>query len=197
MNYPEFFNTIKPIKLKDELSNFLGTFEDGIIEFTYLDVVKAAGHSCPTVAGAYLLTLVGLEELYKNELPKRGEIFVSFKEDYLQGTAGVVANVVSLITGATADSGFKGLNNQFKRFGLMRFNDTITSSIMIQRIDNGKSIELMYDPSSIKTDPNMATLMQKMIQKKATDIEKIEFGRLWQSRVEKIFNNTDKVIRKI
>ncbi len=49
MNYPKFFDDIEPIRLRDELSNFLGTFEDGVIEFSYLDVVKSAGHSCPTV----------------------------------------------------------------------------------------------------------------------------------------------------
>jgi len=45
MNYPEFFNTIETIKLKDPLSNLLGTFENGLVEFSYLDVVKNAGHS--------------------------------------------------------------------------------------------------------------------------------------------------------
>ena len=54
------------------LASFLGAFEDGIIEYSYLDVVKSAGHSCPTVLGAYLMTLKGLEALYKDEIPKRG-----------------------------------------------------------------------------------------------------------------------------
>ncbi len=55
MTYPEFFKNIETIKLQDDLSLFLGAFEDGIIEFSYLDVVKTAGHSCPTVLGAYLM----------------------------------------------------------------------------------------------------------------------------------------------
>ena len=49
MIYPQFFNKIPTIKLQDDLASFLGAFEDGIIEFSYLDIVKSAGHSCPTV----------------------------------------------------------------------------------------------------------------------------------------------------
>ena len=79
MIYPQFFNKIPTIKLQDDLASFLGAFEDGVIEFSYLDIVKSAGHSCPTVLGAYLMTLEGLEALYENEIPKRGEIIVEFK----------------------------------------------------------------------------------------------------------------------
>ena len=59
MQYPNLFNEIETIKLQDDLSDFLGTFENGMVEFSYLDIVKSAGHSCPTVAGAYIMTLVG------------------------------------------------------------------------------------------------------------------------------------------
>ncbi len=52
MIYPEFFRKIETIKLQDGLSDLLGTFENGLIEFSYLDIVKASGHSCPTIAGA-------------------------------------------------------------------------------------------------------------------------------------------------
>ena len=56
MSYPSFFDEIESIKVKDPLSNVLGAFEMGEYEFGYVDVVKSAGHSCPTVAGAYLMT---------------------------------------------------------------------------------------------------------------------------------------------
>jgi len=194
MNYPKFFKTIEKIKLQDPLSNLLGTFEKGIIEFSYLDVVKNAGHSCPTVSGAYLLALVGLKELYKNEIPVRGEIVVSFKEDSKEGVAGVIANVLSHITGATETLGFKGLNGNFVRYDLMKFNEGIDSSIKLQRVDTGKSIELLYDPSSIEQNPQVGTLMQKIMQKTATLEETKLFGTLWQERVEKIFQNIPKVI---
>lgn len=169
MKYPDFFDTVETIKLQDDLSKFLGTFEDGLVEFSYLDIVKSAGHSCPTVSGAYLMTLVGLKGLYKGELPKRGEIFVSFKEDVNEGVAGVIANVVTQITGATATTGFKGINGEFARHSLMEFNANIQSSVKFQRLDNGQSVEVIYNPSSID-------------------------GNSFNQRVENIFKNIDKVI---
>ena len=79
INYPTFFKTRPSIKLQDPLQKFLGTFQDGIVEFSYLEVVKNAGHSCPDVTGAYLMTLKALKALYKDELAVRGEIKASFK----------------------------------------------------------------------------------------------------------------------
>jgi len=197
MNYPKFFNTIETIKLQDPLSNLLGTFENGLIEFSYLDVVKNAGHSCPTVAGAYLLALEGIKALYENDTPVRGEIFVSFSEDSSEGVAGVIANVLSHITGATESLGFKGLNGNFVRHDLMQFNAEISSSIKLQRLDTGKTVELVYNPSSIAQNPQTGPLMQKIMQNIATPEEKKLFGTLWQERVENIFKNIPQVIKVV
>ena len=194
MQYPKFFDKIKSIELVDNLSNFLGTFEDGLVEFSYLDIVKSAGHSCPTVAGAYLMALEGLKELYKDEIAVRGEIFVSFKEDASDGVAGVIANVITQITGATVTSGFKGIGGNFVRHDLMSFNNDISSCVKFQRLDTGKSIEVIYNPSSIQGNPLQQVLMQKIMQNVATPEEKLDFGKLWQQRVENIFNNIEKVI---
>lgn len=194
MQYPSFFNTIKTITLKDDLADFLGTFENGIVEFSYLEIVKATGHSCPTVAGAYLMCLEGLKALYPNETPVRGEIFVSFKENAKEGVAGVIASVVSHITGATESLGFKGINGNFERIELMKFNDSINSSMKLQRLDTGKKVEIIYNPSSIMPNPKQQVLMQKIMQNLATQEEKKEFGQLWQQRVENIFKNIDSVI---
>ena len=197
MKYPEFFEKIETIELVDNLADFLGTFEDGVVEFSYLDIVKSAGHSCPTVAGAYLMALEGLKALYKKEnedMPVRGEIFVSFKEDASQGVAGVIANVITQITGATTTSGFKGIGGNFVRHDLMAFNEDIQSSVKFQRLDNGNSVEVVYNPSSIQGNPLQQELMQKIMKGVATPEEKLSFGKLWQQRVESIFNNINQVI---
>jgi len=194
MNYPEFFDEVETIKLQDGLANILGAFEDGIIEFTYKEVVKSAGHSCPTVAGAYLLVKEGLKELYKDEIAKRGEIAVYFKEDLQDGVAGVISNVVSQITGATDKSGFKGLNGKFARHSLMEFNNNINSSIKLIRTDTNKSVELIYNPNTILPHKNMSVLMQKVMGSVATKDEKVLFGQLWQERVEQILLNPKMVI---
>ena len=196
MIYPQFFNKIPTIKLQDDLASFLGAFEDGIIEYSYLDVVKSAGHSCPTVLGAYLMTLKGLEALYENKIPKRGEIIVEFKDAQNIGVAGVIGNVITNITGATTNNGFKGISGKFDRNHLMKFEQDINgASVRFTRVDTQKSVDVFYDASSIKAHEDMNFLMQKSFQGSATKEEKIEFGKLWQERVEMIFENLSTVIK--
>lgn len=196
MTYPQFFDKIPTIKLKDDLALFLGAFDDGIIEFSYLDIVKSAGHSCPTVLGAYLMTLKGLEALYENEVPKRGEILVEFKESQTTGVAGVIGNVIMNITGATTTNGFKGLAGKFDRNYLMKFEQNINeANVRFTRTDTQKSVDVFYNPQVILPHEDMNYYMQKSLQKSATAEEENEFKKLWQERVEKISQNIDKVIR--
>lgn len=196
MTYPQFFNNIPTIKLQDELASFLGAFEYGIIEFSYLDVVKNAGHSCPTVLGAYLMTLEGLKALYEDELPKRGEIIVEFKESQIEGVAGVIGNVITNITGATTTNGFKGVAGKFDRNYLMKFESDINgASVRFTRVDTLKSVDIFYDASSVKPHEDMSFLMQKSIKAIATKEEIEEFKKYWQKRVEEISLNIETVIK--
>ncbi len=199
MNYPIFFDKVETITLFDPLSQVLGSFDDGKITFTYKDIVKLAGHSCPTVGGAYLMTLRALESLYTDSLPVRGQIKVEFKEDEKEGVAGVIGNVISDITGATHTSGFKGLNGNFARHSLMFFNAQIDSSARFTRTDTGKSVDVYYNPNTVPPSPQMKPLMQKVMTQTATPDEIKAFGELWQARVEKILceHNFDEKVIKI
>ena len=194
MSYPSFFDTIEVIKVKDPLSEVLGAFSEGEYEFTYLDVVKAAGHSCPTVAGAYIITLQALKVLYPNQRAIRGNIKVEFEEALEDGVAGVIGNVISQITGATDKSGFKGLQGQFARHSLMKFNANISSSARFTRTDNGKSVDVTYNPEPVKPNPKIMQLMQKLSSGDARPEEVKEFGALWQERVQRIFENLEVVV---
>ena len=195
MNYPKFYDTIESIKVIDHLSNALGSFENGEYEFNYVDVVKSAGHSCPTVAGAYIITLEALRVLYPNELAVRGNIKVEFEEKMEDGVAGVIGNVISQITGATDKNGFKGLQGKFARHSLMHFDSDIDSSARFTRLDNAKSVDVFYNPSSVTPNPDMQIIMQKMAEGIVTGDEVKEFGVLWQDRVKIIFENIDMVVR--
>lgn len=197
MSYPSFFDEVEVIKVKDPLSAVLGAFSMGEYEFNYLDVVKSAGHSCPTVAGAYLITAEALKALYPGEVAIRGNIKVEFKESLEDGVAGVISNVVSQITGATDKSGFKGLAGKFARHSLMSFDANINSSARFTRVDNGKSVDVIYDPSSVMPSPNMQPLMQKMMGGTPQPSEIKEFGELWQDRVKRIFKNTQSVVKVV
>ena len=194
MSYPTFFDTIETIKVKDPLSQVLGAFEKGEYEFTYLDVVKSAGHSCPTVAGAYIMTLKAIEALYPNERAVRGNVKVAFEEALEDGVAGVVSNVISQITGATDKSGFKGLQGQFSRHSLMSFNEEIDSSARFTRVDTGMSVDVTYNPEPVKPNPMMMKLMSKLSSGDVTEEEVREFGKLWQDRVQRIFENLTAVV---
>jgi hypothetical protein len=122
MQLPEFFDAAPRIAVRDPLARFLGAAAEGVIEYRYADVVKLAGHSCPTVASAYLMTRAAFKALYPDTLPVRGEIRVELRDGRTAGTTGVVANVVSLLTGATNDTGFKGIGGRFDRRNLLHFD---------------------------------------------------------------------------
>ena len=197
MNYPDFFDALTPIDLIDPLAGFLGTFEKGEYTISYLDVLKGSGHSCPTVAGAYLMTYHALKALFPQETAVRGGISIKVAQGIDEGTTGVITNVISYITGATDKSGFKGLNGKFVRHSLMDFEQSVPS-VRFTRLDKQKSVDVFYDPSSIKPDPQQMQLMQLILQGQAKPEEKEEFARLWQERVKRIlidnFDNKD-VIR--
>lgn len=194
MHYPPFFDTIKTIKLRDPLADFLGALEDGYVEFCYLDIVKSAGHSCPTVSGAYLMALCGLKALYGNDLPVRGEIRVDFQGDPSEGVNGVIANIFTQITGATQSSGFKGIGGDYARDNLLHFHEEIDSEVKLTNTITGESVEVCYSPEKVAADPLQTELMAKIMNKSATAQEIKKFKSLWQGRVEKIFNSIDDVI---
>ncbi len=196
-NFPDFFAQVPGITTFDPLALTLGTVSDGIIKFKYTQIVKSAGHSCPTVAGAYLMTLKALDALYPNTPAVRGEIKVEFKEDFEDGVAGVIANVISNITGATEKSGFKGLNGRFARHSLMSFNTDINSNVRFTRVDNNKSVDVYYNPSVVPPNPKMQELMSLVITQNANDEQIKEFGEIWQDRIKRIlidnFDNQDMI----
>jgi hypothetical protein len=197
MNYPAFYDEVEKISLQDPLSNFLGAFEDGKLEISYLECVKLAGHSCPTVAGGYMMALRGLKELYQDTLPQRGYIRVEMRDSEDHGVTGVICNVISYIVGAGGIGGFKGLNGNMSRNNLVKYDSNITREVRLTRLDTGASVELDYDPSSIMPSPQMQPLMGKMMHQQASNEEKIAFGKLWQERVEKILLGEDNINKLI
>lgn len=186
MPHTEFFHEVKTITLFDPLASFLGAIRNGLVQYTYLDAVKLAGHSCPTVAGAYLMTAKALEQLYPGETPQRGAIQVFFHDDIAKGVTGVMANITSLVTGATQDSGFKGIGGQFDRRNLLFFNAQINGNIRFGRTDNASTIDVRYHPERVPASPIMKDLLQKVAANVASEEEKKEFAVLWQHRVKKI-----------
>jgi hypothetical protein len=135
MAFPEFFAAAPRIVVSDPLARFLGA-GDGTMEYGYADAVRLAGHSCPTVASAYLMTRPVLRALYRADLPERGAIGVELAAERTEGVAGAVANVACLVTGAAGDTGFKGIGPRFDRRSLLAFGAAIATG----RCDSRASI---------------------------------------------------------
>lgn len=113
--FPAFFDQVPGITLRDPLAELLGAVRGGLVHYGYADAVRLAGHSCPTVASAYWLGVRALRALYGEAMPQRGEVAVELREAQHDGTTGVVASVLGLLTGAASDGGFAGLGGQFGR----------------------------------------------------------------------------------
>ncbi|MDD5160821.1 MAG: hypothetical protein PHI47_12270 [Sulfuricurvum sp.] len=198
MKTPDFFNLISPITMADPLAKVLGVAENGILEYHYEEVVKLAGHSCPTVAGAYLIIQKGLKALYGDKTPIRGEIKVLMKGKLGDGVVGVIANVASMITGATEKGGFHGLGGQFDRRDLLSYEAEIEGEMALERTDTLERVVLNYDPSFVPADPMIGALLPLILSNRADQGERDMFGTLWQERVRKImidYRDDERLVR--
>ena len=192
MHYRQYIEEIEAIRLYDELAEFLGVNEDGIIEISYLDIVKTAGHSCATVAGAYLMAQKGLQSLYGSQLPKRGHIKVELAKAVTQENTGVVGCVLSNITGATTDYGFGGIpGGKYNRRGLLFYEAPIETDVRFTCLDTGRSVGVDYRPKRL-VDP-MAILMSA-IGENATPEDRNSFPDRFQAMVQKVFEHSDELI---
>jgi hypothetical protein len=192
MEYQSFFDEIEPVVLQDELAKFLGVNKDGIIEISYLDIVKTAGHSCGTVAGAYLTALLGLKALFGETVPKRGEIKVELKRSTTEENAGVVGCVLSNITGATTDYGFGGIpGGKFCRRELLFYGADIDTDIRFTRLDTNESVGVNYHPQKVV---NPMQILMSAIGENATEEDKASFPVRFQEMVHTLFKNRETVI---
>ncbi|QOG11921.1 FmdE family protein [Arcobacter sp. FWKO B] len=187
MEYLDFFNNVEKIEMFEPLGFVLGLPKT--VVFSYEDVVKLSGHSCPTVAGAYLMTLAALKALHKDELPTRGNVKIEMKGKKADGVIGVMANVASFITGAKEEDGFKGLNGNFARNNRLFYDKKINGEMKFTRLDNNQSVEVSYDISNLAISDINFNLMQKVISNRATEEEAQLFGQQWQRRVKEILLN--------
>ena len=187
MNYPAFFDQAPRIVMHDSLAAFLGAADDGLLDYGYPDAVRLAGHSCPTVAGAWLMGRAAVRALYADETPERGGIAVHMAGPEHDGVNGVIAQVLTLITGAAADNGFHGIGGRFARQSLLDYASTPGSgAVEFRRQDNGAAVSVALDFSSVPSSPNLRRLMMAAMQPAATKAQLTAFGEAWQARVQSL-----------
>ncbi|MCP4405034.1 MAG: hypothetical protein GY801_48000 [bacterium] len=195
--FRDFFKKIEPIRFREPLAETLGAFgeEDGILEYTFIEVVKVAGHACPTTAGAYLCCQKALEKLYPDVTPVRGEISITVYGEQDEGGYGVIGQVFSFLTGAAPVSGFRGLGPKFRRKDLLKFvSEKIDAEAMcfeFRKIDTNKAVVVKFYPRKISFPREKAKrlneLLEKVIWEAAKKDEKKEFQNLWMEKVHNMF----------
>lgn len=185
---PAFFDHAPTIVMRDSLAEFLGAVEGGVIEYRYADAVRLAGHSCPTVAGAWLMARAALRGLYPEgqALPERGAIRIDFRERSDAGVTGVIANVLSLVTGAAGDGGFPGIGGRFVRRERLFFEQPVGAQVRFTRLDNDSAVEAETNLSRVPGDPRMAWAMSRSFAGEASAEESALFRELWQERVRRV-----------
>lgn len=193
MDFPAFFDDAPSIRLRDPLAGFLGSATGGVLGYRYADAVRLCGHSCPVVAGAWLMVLAGLDWLYGDALPERGGIEVHMRDGAAQGTTGVTASVATLVTGAAAEGGFNGIGawHLFARRGLLRFEAPIDGVMGLRRRDSGAGVIVDIDTGHVPHDPAIADLMPRAVRGAADDEELARFAALFQDRVRRMLAAAD------
>jgi formylmethanofuran dehydrogenase subunit E len=186
MAFPEFFARIPAITLRDPLAELLGAAEGGLIEYCYADAVKLAGHSCPTVAGAWLMTVRALRALYGDRVPERGNIAVALRESLDSGVAGVIGSVAGLLTGAAGAGGFKGLGGRHSRRNLLQFSVAGNGNVAFTRLDTNAAVDCTLRLEMVPADPRLGGLLGSILDGTANPADLRQFANLWQERVARI-----------
>ena len=175
------------------MAETLGALESaGVVEYGFVDVVKMAGHACPTVSAAYLLCQTALDRLYGSEIPVRGDISVTVYGAPDEGVYGVMSQVFSYITGAAGATGFNGLDPRFKRKGLLAFKPgepgADDMSFEFKRLDTGDAVLARFFPGRVPFAPDkaarLARLMPPVVWEAATSTDQAQFKDLWMEKVE-------------
>ncbi len=187
MSMPAFIAQAPRVLVHDGLSEFLGASDDGLLEYSYADAVRVAGHSCPTVASAYLMARAAMRALYPNGPAERGDIEVTMNGAEHEGTTGVIAQVFTLLTGAAADNGFHGIAGRFQRQGLLSYGGHNPQAIAnFRRCDTGEAVDVSLDLSGVPPAAEMRNLMPKALAPAATAADRKAFAAAWQERVQRL-----------
>ena len=175
------------LELSDPLAEALGALQPGeCFRYRYDDAVRLAGHSCPTVAGAWVMARGALAALYPGQTPVRGDIEITMGGPPTDGALGPISQVLSLLTGAAGDSGFGGLGGRWRRRGRLRFDPALAGAVRFRRVDSGAFVDVRFDASAAPRAPEVAALLPLIVAGSATEAQRRQFATLWQERVGSI-----------
>lgn len=184
MQFPDFYSQAPVVPTHDALAELLGASDGGLLDYRYADCVRLAGHSCPTVAGAFLMARSALQALYPDGPAERGDIEVRMPAPEHHGTTGVVAQVLTLLTGAAASNGFQGIGGRYARHGLLGYAGRHEGeTIGFRRRDTGASVAVSLDVSHVPGNPHQREWLAAIMQGRADAAQRRAFAEGWQARV--------------
>jgi len=183
---------VAPIEIRDPVAEALGVLEPGDpFVLTYADVLKAAGHSCPTASGAYRIAQLGLAALYPDDLPVRSEIEVHLGGPPDDAAYGVMGRLLSYVTGAAGADGFGGLAGGFGgRRDLLGYDAFVPASadptVRLRRIDADETVEVTYHVSDVPDGGPAMGHLRGILEGTASDAERRVFAEAWHGRVRSV-----------
>ncbi|WP_459191946.1 hypothetical protein [Halosimplex sp. J119] len=186
---------VAPIEIRDPVAEALGVLEpDDPFVVTYADVVKAAGHSCPTAAGAFRIVQLGLESLYPDGHPVRSSIEVQAGGPRNDVTYGVMSRIISYVTGAAGEDGFGGLAGGYGgRRDLVRFDafdpETAEPTFRFRRTDTDETIEVIYHGSDVPDGGPAIGHLRLILDGSATEQQRAAFDEAWHRRVQTVLSD--------
>lgn len=194
-NWNVDYETVEPIRIRDPVAEALAVLrpEEPFV-IRYRDVMKEAGHSCPTASGAFRITQVALDELYPSENPIRGEIEVTMGGAKSAPTYGVMSRIISYITGAAEEDGFGGLAGGYGgRKELLHFGDLDADepTVAFKRTDTGDAVTVTYHVGEIPEAGPAAQHLGKMMEGSATSEERSSFTDAWHGRIQTILTDDE------
>jgi hypothetical protein len=186
---------VEPIRIRDPVAEALVVLEPGEpFVVTYEDVVKAAGHSCPTASGAYRIAQLGLDALYPGSLPVRSEVEVLASGPRDDATYGLMGRLISYVTGAAQEDGFSGLGGGFgDRQNLLRFDafdpDSADPTFRFRRSDTGETVEVTYHVGDVPDGGPALGNLQQIIDGTASEEDRELFADVWHGRVRAVLSD--------
>ncbi|MFB6086166.1 MAG: hypothetical protein ABEJ84_05090 [Halodesulfurarchaeum sp.] len=186
---------VEPIRIRDPVAEALAVLEPGEpFVLTYEDLVKAAGHSCPTASGAYRIAQLSLDALYPEDLPVRGDVEVRAPEPREDATYGVMGRLISYVTGAAQEDGFGGLGNGHgDRRNLLVYDafepDSAAPTFRFHRTDTDDTVEVTYDVGAVPDGGPALGTLPRMIEGTASEEERRVFAEAWHGRVQTVLSD--------
>lgn len=181
---------VDPIRIRDPVAEALAVLEpEQPFVITYEDVVKAAGHSCPTAAGGFRIAQLGLAALYPDSAPVRSDIEVHAGGPKEDPSYGVLARLISYVTGAAEEDGFGGLAGGYgDRRNSLYFGDSDgpEPTFVFVRTDTDEAVRVTYHVSEVPDAGEAVEYLPKLVQGTATTEERDAFREAWHDRVRTV-----------